>query len=226
MYTLTPSSLIQSTQLTANLYKTALGIATRAYETATPVLARAKPILESADGVAVATFDRAEAAFPYAFKTPTDELVGVKQAKAFTNDRVVPLIQPVIQEVLNKTAAINSELGSLQARAAEAIHKSQEGAQDLLSQLRTLADQGKDIPQQLIEGLGKVTTDVKDIVLAKDGTVQEKSQKLASYVTEQVKPIVDEIYRHVLGAKKQAVEATSEVAAKAQDKAAEAAPSQ
>jgi hypothetical protein len=57
-----------------------------------------------------------------------------------------------------------------------------------------------------------VTNDVKAIVLAKDGTVQEKTNKLGSYVVEQVKPIIDEIYKHVLGAKKAAVEKVQEAA--------------
>jgi len=86
--------LINSTQLTANLYQTAVNIATRKFnsensnqrnkkrlrqrirqrtcantcigsvEVASPVIQRAKPLIESADGLAVATFDKVEATFP------------------------------------------------------------------------------------------------------------------------------------------------------------------
>lgn len=108
--------------------------------------------------------------------------------------------------MLKKTSAINTELGSLQTRAAEVIHKGEKASHELVEQLKALREQSKDLPAQLIDGLGKVTTDVKAIVLAKDGTVQEKTNKLGSYVVEQVKPIIDEIYKHVLGAKKAAVE--------------------
>lgn len=120
---------------------------------------------------------------------------------------------------MKKTAAINTELGTLQTRAAEALHKGSEVSHDLVEQLKALADQSKDLPAQLIEGLGKVTTDVKAIVLSKDGTVQEKTNKLGSYVVEQVKPIIDEIYKHVLGAKKAAVETADKAQENAKDKA-------
>ncbi|CAK9780909.1 hypothetical protein CC85DRAFT_284692 [Cutaneotrichosporon oleaginosum] len=194
--------LINSTQITSNLYQTVLGLAARALQTAEPVITRTQPLINSADNLAVATFDRVEAAFPYPFKTPTQELAGFKQAKAFHDARVVP----AIEEVLKKTSAINTELGSLQTRAAEVIHKGEKASHELVEQLKALREQSKDLPAQLIDGLGKVTTDVKAIVLAKDGTVQEKTNKLGSYVVEQVKPIIDEIYKHVVGAKKAAVE--------------------
>lgn len=199
-------TLINSTQLTSNLYQTAVGIAARSYEIASPVLTRAKPLIDSADNLAVATVDRAEATFPYPFKTPTEELVGVKQAKAVYDARVAPLLhraEPAIQDVIAKTTAINQQLG---ARASDAIQQTTEISHHLLENLKALADQGKELPHQLLEGLGKVTNDVKTIVLAKDVTVQDKTNKLGAYVVDQVKPIVDEIYRHVIGATKAANE--------------------
>jgi hypothetical protein len=199
--------LIKSTQITTNLYQTVLGLAARALQTAEPVISRTQPLISSADNLAVATFDRVEAAFPY-LKTPTQELAGFKQAKAFHDERVVP----ALEEVIKKTSAINTELGSLQTKAAEVIHKGEKASHELVEQLKALREQSKDLPAQLIEGLGKVTNDVKAIVLAKDGTVQEKTNKLGSYVVEQVKPIIDEIYKHVLGAKKAAVEKVQEAA--------------
>ncbi|GMK55403.1 hypothetical protein CspeluHIS016_0204590 [Cutaneotrichosporon spelunceum] len=213
--------LINSTQLTSNLYQTVLGLAARALLTAEPVISRTQPLINSADNLAVATFDRVEAAFPYPFKTPTQELAGFKQAKAFHDDRVVP----AIEEVIKKTSAINGELGSLQNRAVEVIHKGEKASHELVEQLKALREQSKDLPAQLIEGLGKVTADVKAIVLAKDGTVQEKTNKLGSYVVEQVKPIIDEIYKHVLGSKKAAVE-TVEKAVPSSEKKVAAAPSE
>jgi len=197
-------SLIQSTQTTSYVYQTALNIVARSYGLASPVIARTKPLLESADGIAVATFDRAEATFPYPFKTPTQDLVGVKQAKAVYDARLAPWVhqaQPVLQDVLNKTAAINSALG---ARAHATVQSSQEISHALLEQLRHLADQGKVLPGSLVEGVGKATTDIKEILLAKDQSIQEKSNKFGAYVVDQVKPIVDEIYNYVLGAKKKA----------------------
>jgi hypothetical protein len=193
--------------ITTNLYQTVLGLAARALQTAEPVISRTQPLISSADNLAVATFDRVEAAFPY-LKTPTQELAGFKQAKAFHDERVVP----ALEEVIKKTSAINTELGSLQTKAAEVIHKGEKASHELVEQLKALREQSKDLPAQLIEGLGKVTNDVKAIVLAKDGTVQEKTNKLGSYVVEQVKPIIDEIYKHVLGAKKAAVEKVQEAA--------------
>ncbi|WOO81102.1 uncharacterized protein LOC62_03G004632 [Vanrija pseudolonga] len=208
-------SLINSTQLTTNLYNTAAGIASRSYEIATPILVRAKPVLESADKLAVATVDRAESVFPYPFKTPTEDLVGVKQAKAVYDARVAPLIQqatPVIQEVINKTTAINNQLG---ARVTAAIQESTEISHQLLEQLRTLADSSKELPHHLIEGLTKATNDVKSIVLEKDASVQDKTNKLGAYVVDQVKPVVDEIYNYVLGAKKAYTEKLEKVTEKA-----------
>ncbi|BEJ16082.1 hypothetical protein CspHIS471_0506870 [Cutaneotrichosporon sp. HIS471] len=204
--------LINSTQITSNLYQTVLGLAARALQTAEPVISRTQPLINSADNLAVATFDRVEAAFPYAFKTPTQELAGFKQAKAFHDDRVIP----ALEEVIKKTSAINVELGSLQTRAAEVIHKGEKASHELVEQLKALREQSKDLPAQLIESLAKVTMDVKAIVLAKDGTVQEKTNKLGSYVVEQVKPIIDEIYKHVLGAKKAAVETVQDAPAEKQ----------
>lgn len=56
--------LIKSTELTSNLYQTCLNLAARALQTADPVLQRTQPLIQSADNLAVATFDRAESAFP------------------------------------------------------------------------------------------------------------------------------------------------------------------
>jgi hypothetical protein len=207
-------TLVNSTQLTASLYQTALALATRSYDIATPVLVRTKPLLESADGLAVATFDRAEATFPYPFKTPTQDLVVVKQAKAVYDARLAPVLQsaqPVIQDVIHKTAQINSALG---ARAAATIHSSQELSYALLDQLKALAEQGKEIPGTLLDGVTKATTDIKTIVLSKDATLQEKSNKIGAYVVDQVKPVVDEIYNYVLGAKKKGQQAASKQADK------------
>ncbi|TXT13774.1 hypothetical protein VHUM_01141 [Vanrija humicola] len=204
-------SLINSTQLTTNLYNTAAGIASRSYEIATPILVRAKPVLESADKLAVASFDRAESVFPYPFKTPTEDLVGVKQAKAVYDSQATP----VMQEVINKTTAINNQLG---VRVHAAIQESSEISHQLLEQLRTLADSSKELPHHLIEGLTKSTNDVKAIVLDKDATIQDKTNKLGAYVVDQVKPVIDEIYNYVLGAKK----AYTEKVDKATEKAAPA----
>jgi len=197
-------SLVNSTQLTAQLYNIALGVASKSYDLATPVLSRTKPILESADGLAVATFDRAEATFPYPFKTPTQDLVGVKQAKGIYDARLAPMFHqasPVIADVINKTAQINSAIG---ARAHASLQSSQELSVALIEQLRTLAEHGKDLPGNLMESVGKATNDISDIVFAKEKTIGEKSNKLGAYVVDQVKPIVDEIYNYVIGAKKTA----------------------
>ncbi|OCF39455.1 hypothetical protein I317_06728 [Kwoniella heveanensis CBS 569] len=191
--------LISSNGYTAKLYGVALNIANKSYEVATPVLVRTKPLLESADGLAVATFDRAEATFPYPFKTPTQDLMVVKQAKAVYDDNT----QPVIQDVLNKTAAINSAIG---ARASATIHTSQDIAHALVEQLKHLAEHGKEIPGALIDGVGKATGDIKGIVFAKETSVQEKSNKLTAYVVDQAKPIIDEIYNFVNSAKIKAEE--------------------
>ncbi|WVR05088.1 hypothetical protein IAU60_002100 [Kwoniella sp. DSM 27419] len=198
--------ILSSNEYTAKLYGLALNIANRSYEVATPVLVRTKPLLESADGLAVATFDRAEATFPYPFKTPTQDLVVVKQAKAVYDDRVWPMLQnaqPVVQDVLNKTAQINS---AICARAAATISSSQDVAHALLEQLRYLSEHGKEIPGVLIDNVGKATNDIKNIVFAKDATVQEKSNKIASYLIDQTKPVIDEIYNYVNAAKNKAQE--------------------
>lgn len=197
-------SILNSTALTAQIYQTALGVVTKSYDMATPVLARTKPILESADGLAVATFDRAEATFPYPFKTPTQDLIVVKQAKGVYDARLAPMFhqaQPVIQDVINRTAEINSAIG---ARAHATLQSSQEISHALLEQLRALAEQGTQIPANMLDSVGKATNDVKGIVFAKDASIQDKSNKLGAYVVDQVKPIVDEIYNYVLGAKNQA----------------------
>jgi len=197
-------AVINSTQTTSALYQTALGLATRSYNMASPIIERSKPLLNSADGLAVATFDRAQATFPYPFTTPTQDLVGVKQAIAVYDARVAPWLQqaqPVLTDVFNKTAEINSALG---ARASATIQSSQELSHAIVEQLRHIAEQGKELPGVLVENVGKITTDLKEIVLAKDQTLQDKSNKVGAYVVDHVKPIVDEIYSYVLGAKKKA----------------------
>ncbi|CAD6590841.1 MAG: hypothetical protein TREMPRED_005899 [Tremellales sp. Tagirdzhanova-0007] len=189
-------SILNSTQLTAQIYQTALGIAYKSYDMATPVLSRTKPILESADGFAVATFDRAEATFPYPFKTPTQDFIVVKQAKGVYDARFAPMIhnaQPVIQDVVNRTAEINSAIG---ARAHATLQSSQEISVALFEQMRSLAEHGTQIPVALLDRLGKSTNDVKGIVFDKDASLQDKSNKLGAYVVDQVKPIVDEIYNY------------------------------
>lgn len=199
-------SLLKSYGLTNYLYSTALGVAGKSYNLASPVLARTKPLIESADGLAVATFDRAEATFPYPFKTPTQDLIVVKQSKAVYDARILPLIQnaqPMLNEVLNKTAQINSALG---ARAVATVQTSKEYSEHLIEQLKAIAKQGNGLPAQLVEGLQKATTDIKEIVYQKDATLQEKSNKVGAYVVDQVKPVVDQIYEYILGAKRAAEE--------------------
>lgn len=199
-------SLLNSTETTASLYRFALGLANKSYGYAEPIVNRSKPLIDSADGLAVAVFDRAEATFPYPFKTPTGDLVVVKQSKAVYDSRIAPLLQqyqPVVNDVLDKTAKINGALG---ARAHATFGTSKEYADHLLEQLKQLAAQGKVLPGHLIEGAQKASNDIKEIVLAKDATLQEKSNKLGAYVLDQVKPVVDEIYNYVLGAKKKAEE--------------------
>jgi hypothetical protein len=66
-----------------------------------------------------------------------------------------------------------------------------------LEQLKQLAEQGKDLPAVLVDvsdsvygnspgsdlkGVGKATGDVRTIVLEKDASIQEKSNKLGAYV--------------------------------------------
>jgi len=208
-------SLIQGHQLTAQIYQIASGIASKSYGYATPVISRTKPLIESADGLAVATFDRAKAIAPYPFETPTQDLVGVKQAKAVYDARLAPFFnsaQPVIQDVLNKTAEINSALGArAQATLVSTIHSSQEISHALLDQLRYLAEHGQELPGALINGVGKATSDISQIVMAKEHTLQEKSNKVGAYVIDQVKPIVDEIYNYLLGAKNKAQAEVQEV---------------
>ncbi|KAK8869920.1 hypothetical protein IAR55_000488 [Kwoniella newhampshirensis] len=192
-------SVLSSNAYTARAYATAAAIANKveSYSVATPVLVKTKPLLESADGLAVATFNRAEDIFPYPFRTPTQDLIVVKQAKAVYDDRVSPIIQqfsPVISDVVNKTAQINSALG---ARASATLSTSQDLSHALLDQLKHLAEHGKELPGILIDGVAKTTTDVKNIVFAKETTLQEKSNKLTAYVVDQAKPIIDEIYNYV-----------------------------
>jgi hypothetical protein len=55
---------------------------------------------------------------------------------------------PVLQDVYNKTATINSALG---ARAADVIHQSSELSHALLEQLKALAAQGSHVPSALLE---------------------------------------------------------------------------
>ncbi|OCF55281.1 hypothetical protein L486_07394 [Kwoniella mangroviensis CBS 10435] len=193
--------VLQSNEYTAKLYATALALANKSYQVATPVLVRTKPILESADGLAVATFDRAEATFPYPFKTPTQDLVVVKQAKGIYDGQIHPYIasaQPVLTDILDKTSQINSAISS---RAVATVHTSQDLAHSLLEQLRHLAEHGQNLPATLINGVGKVTGDLKEIVFAKDATIQDKSNKLAAYVKDHAKPVIEEIYNYVNAAK-------------------------
>ncbi|WVQ78215.1 hypothetical protein IAT38_000298 [Cryptococcus sp. DSM 104549] len=203
--------ILNSNKLTASLYQTALGVASKSYEVATPVLVKTKPLLESADGLAVATFDRVSSTFPYPFTTPTEELIVVKQAKGVYDGTV----HPVISEVVAKTAAINSAIG---ARAAATIHNSQDLAHSLVEQLKHLAEHGKEIPAALIDGVGKASHDISAIVFSKEGTLQEKSNKLTAYLKEQAKPLVDEIYNYVNSAKAKAAEEKDAVADKVADK--------
>ena len=65
--------------------------------------------------------------------------------------RLAPMFQhaqPVLQDVINKTAQINSAIG---ARAHATIQTSQDLSLVLLQQLRALADQGKDIPGNMLD---------------------------------------------------------------------------
>jgi hypothetical protein len=56
--------------------------------------------------------------------------------------------QPIVHDVLTRTAEINSVLG---ARAQATIGVSKEYADHLVEQLRSLAEQGKSLPGHLIE---------------------------------------------------------------------------
>ncbi|UOH81555.1 hypothetical protein LQV05_004226 [Cryptococcus neoformans] len=226
-------SLINSNKLSAKLYETAVGVASsmsllslifmklnisafeESYDVATPVLTRTKPLLESADGLAVATFDRAAATFPYPFKTPTEELIVVKQAKGVYDTK----LHPVVAGVIAKAASVNSAIG---ARASATIHTSQDLAHALLEQLRQITEHGVQLPTALFEGALKASNDVKEIVFAKEVSVQEKSNKFTSYVLEQAKPLIDEIYNYVYTAKTKAAEKgnkMAEEASEASDKA-------
>lgn len=65
--------------------------------------------------------------------------------------RLAPYLQsasPVISDVINKTAEINSALG---ARAHATLQSSQDISHALFEQLKALAGQGKDIPGHLFE---------------------------------------------------------------------------
>lgn len=215
-------SWVNAYSLTSAAYQTAVNVANKSYQIATPVLTRTKPLLESADGLAVATFDRAEATFPYPFKTPTQDLVVVKQAKGIYDARLAPYLQsaqPVITDVINKTAEINSALG---ARAQATLQHSTEISHHLIEQLKILAAHGKEVPSHLIETVSRTTNEVKEIVFAKDTTYQDKSNKLQAYVVDQVKPVVDQIYEFLLGAKKRAQEEAAKAADSLGDKADEA----
>lgn len=198
--------LINSTSLTAQLYATACGVATKSYNLATPVLSRTKPLLESADGLAVATFDRAEKTFPYPFQTPTQDLVVVKQAKAVYDARILPAyhnVQPVLQDLNNKAASITS---ALNARAVATVQGTQDLSHALVEQMKHLTEHGRDLPGILITNLSKTSDELKQILLAKDQSLQEKGNKLSEYVLDHVKPVMDEVYNYVLGAKKKAQE--------------------
>lgn len=152
------------------------------------------------------------------FKTPTQDLIVVKHAKgvydavrvslisSFSTDtlqRLAPMFQqaqPVIQDVINRTAEINSAIG---ARAHATLQTSQEISHALLDQLRVLADHGSQIPANMLDvsaffespceimpkipahvsqAVGKATNDVKGIVFEKDASIQDKSNKLGAYV--------------------------------------------
>lgn len=215
-------SMINSYSLTASVYQTAVAVASKSVGMASPILSRTKPLLESADGLAVATFERAEAIMPYPFKTPTQDLIVVKQAKGIYDSQLAPWVQsaqPVLTDVLNKTAEINSALG---ARAHATLQTSQDLSLALLEQLKALAGQGTQIPGHLIDTVGKTSHDVKEIIMAKDASLQDKSNKLGAYVVDQVKPVVDQIYEFVLGAKKRAQEEASKAADKAGNAAGQA----
>jgi len=54
----------------------------------------------------------------------------------------------VIQDVINRTAEINSALG---ARASAVVQSSSDISHALLEQLRQLAEQSKDLPAALVD---------------------------------------------------------------------------
>ncbi|ODO03444.1 hypothetical protein L198_02291 [Cryptococcus wingfieldii CBS 7118] len=189
--------LINSHPLGASLYQTAVGVASKGYDAATPVLSRTKPLLESVDGLAVATFDRAASTFPYPFTTPTSDLPGVQK----------------LTDLFKKTAEVNSALG---ARVHGTVAGSQDLAQGLFEQLRGLAESGAALPHALSERAVKVSGEVRDIIFAKEGTVQDKGQKFTAYAIDQAKPLIDEIYTLLHAAKVKAGEEGDHLAAEAQ----------
>ena len=107
--------------------------------------------------------------------------------------------QPVIQDVINRTAEINSAIG---ARAHATLQSSQEISHALLEQLKVLVDHGAQIPASMLDvrfrwiatmrtqgmtsatlqAASKATNDVKGIILEKDASLQDKSNKLGAYV--------------------------------------------
>ncbi|RXK38350.1 hypothetical protein M231_04392 [Tremella mesenterica] len=195
------NSIVNSTQITARLYAFAVAIASKSYNIATPVMVRTKPIWESADGIAVATFDRAEATFPYPFKTPTQDLIVVKQLKGVYDNRLLPVYQnlhPILTDINNRISAI---AGDVSARAGAPLQTTQDLSRALLVQLRQLGEHGKDLPALLVQNIQKTTTDLREILMAKEQTLGEKGNKLTEYVLDRVKPVVDDVYSYVLGAK-------------------------
>jgi Neuraminidase (sialidase) len=65
----------------------------------------------------------------------------------------------VIQDVINRTAEINSALG---ARASAVVQSSSDISHALLEQLKQLAEQGKDLPAALVD-----VSSYRNVVLVK-----------------------------------------------------------
>lgn len=209
--------VINSTQLTASLYATAGGIASKSLDLASPIISRTQPLIAKADGLANQGLDMVESRFPYPFKATTGEMVS--GARGAYDQRVAGIFHnEIIQRAIAQITELKDRLASTGHSATEQISAITAG---IVDQLYQITNNNKDLPAHVQENIGVAYNDIKNIVGEQEKTTQQKANEILVYVQSKVQPELEKLSNIVFKQKQNAAAKAEEVKAEAKDEANE-----